>query len=205
MRMRASGVRSSWEAFASSALWAPTSSSMRAGGAVEALGEPRHLVAALDLHARREIARARGTRRRPAGAPAARSAGARPDRPRRRRRPPRSASARTAEGRAAVPVRGSRATSQRPSGSAIAPDGGPPHRRSHPPRSRLAAGAGIAAPTEASGVGRRRTARRRRAGSPPAAPAPPAARAAAPRPAAARSGRASPAPSKAWPRPASPN
>ena len=54
--MRDSGVRSSCEALASSMLVRADQLLDARGGAVEARGEPRHLVPALDLDARREIA-----------------------------------------------------------------------------------------------------------------------------------------------------
>ena len=55
-RMRDSGVRSSCEALASSRRCASDQFLDAGGRAVEALGEPRHLVAALDLDARRQVA-----------------------------------------------------------------------------------------------------------------------------------------------------
>ena len=56
--MRASGVRSSWLQLASSRRWAATSSSMRWAERLKLCGQGRHLVAALDLDARAEIAAA---------------------------------------------------------------------------------------------------------------------------------------------------
>ena len=121
------------------------------GGAVEALGQPRHLVLALHL------ARARRDRRRPAAPrpPAAAPAGASAGAPADRRRPP--PPARCRPGSATMPEHGgqrrpgARATSQRSSGRRIA-QAGPPRRR---PSRRSRGGAAAAAGRPAAAIGRR--------------------------------------------------
>ena len=119
------------------------------GGLIEALRQLRHLVAALDLDPGAQIA---GAERldaalqslEPAGEPAHQRPGAERDRKRdhaekRREDAPRSDAARTA----------ARATSQRPSGSAIE-TAGPAAVRSQPP-ARLRLGGGSGRPAAASG------------------------------------------------------
>ena len=105
------------------------------GRAVEARGQRRHLVAALDLHARAEIAASRAARRRPSAARAGGRAGAPPDRRRRAMASASSTRPPTTQRIGLGRSRTWRATSQRPSGSCRVKVG-PPGPRRQPVRAR---------------------------------------------------------------------
>ena len=144
-RMRESGVRSSCEALASSSLCDADQLLDPRGGAVEALRQPRHLVLALDLHARGEIAGAElldaGLQSlQPAREPADQRIGA--DRHRQRDRPEKADDARTAAARCRT---GMRATTQRSSGkrerpTPVLPAPSPSRRHARGARQRTADG-----------------------------------------------------------------
>ena len=202
-RMRDSGVRSSCEALASSMRCAPTSSSMRAAARLKLVGQPRDLVLALDLDARRQIA---GAERLDAGLQALQPPRqAAHDRIGARARPPArcrrgTAAARSPDARCRA---GARTTIQRPSGrrklqagppgavdpAAVAVAAAAAAAAGRPPRSAARVGrtargrCRAAAPDRSTAcccVGARRVGRRQRAGRPvrrpSRTPAPPAVR-----------------------------